>query len=104
MIGAFFLASSLTFTYCYTIEFEIESWENMARKKKNKEVSIVATKQDSELITDLEVIIDEQVVGEIYQGEDDRHYQVTYMKNQKSTALSIEDAVESIVSDYNLYN
>lgn len=76
----------------------------MARKKKNEEVSIIATKKDSDVITDLEVVINDKVVGKIYQGEDDRHYQVTYMEDQKGTALSVEDAVHSIISDYNLYN
>lgn len=76
----------------------------MARKKKNEEVSIIATKRDSEEVTDLKVQIGDKVIGEIYQGEDDRHYQVTNLNDKKGTALSVEDAVQSIISDYNLYN
>ncbi len=75
----------------------------MARKKKNQEVSIVATKKDSDVVTDLQVMVDDKVIGEIYQGEDDRHYQVTNLKQKKGTALSIEDAVQSILADYNLH-
>lgn len=76
----------------------------MARKKKNQEVSIVETPQDSDIITDLQVMIDDKIIGEIYQGEDDRHYQVTNVNKKKGTALSIEDALQSIIADYNLYN
>lgn len=76
----------------------------MARKKKNEEVSIEATKLDSETVTDIEVKIADKVIGKIHQGEEDRHFQVTNLKDQKGTALSVEDAVQSIISDYNLYN
>ena len=74
----------------------------MARKK-TQEVSIVPTKRDSDVITDLEVIIKDQVIGKIYQGEDDRHYQVTNLNDQKGTALTVEDAVQTILADYNLH-
>jgi hypothetical protein len=75
----------------------------MARKKKPQEVSIIPTKRDSDVVTDLQVIIKDQVIGEIYQGEDERHYQVTNLKDQKGTALTVEDAVQSILADYNLH-
>lgn len=75
----------------------------MARKNKEKEVSIEATKFNSDTVTDLEVLIDEEKVGTIHQGEEDRHFKLTNLNEQKGTALSIEDAVQSIVSDYNLY-
>lgn len=75
----------------------------MARKNKNEEVSIVATKNDSDVVTDLQVLIGDKLIGEIYQGEGDRHYQLTNVKEQKGTALSIEDAVQSILADYNLH-
>ena len=43
----------------------------MARKKKNEEVSIVATKRDSDTVTDLEVLLGEQVIGKVTQGEEE---------------------------------
>lgn len=76
----------------------------MARKNKNKEVSIEETKFNSDAVTDLEVLIDDKIAGKIHQGEEDRHFQATNLDDQKGTALSVEDAVQSIVSDYNLYN
>ena len=76
----------------------------MARKKKNEEVSIVATKRDSDTITDLEVLLGEQVIGKVTQGEEDRQLQVTFNNDQKATAVSIEDAVQAILADYNLHN
>ena len=76
----------------------------MARKKKNEEVSIVATKQDSDTVTDLEVLLGDDVIGKIYQGEEDRQLQVTFNNDQKATAVSIEDAVQAILADYNLHN
>lgn len=76
----------------------------MARKKKNEEVSIVATKQDSDTVTDLEVLLGADVIGKIYQGEEDRQLQVTFNNDQKATAVSIEDAVQAILADYNLHN
>lgn len=76
----------------------------MARKKKNEEVSIVATKRDSDTVTDLEVLLGDQVIGKVYQGEEDRQLQVTFNNDQKATAVSIEDAVQAILADYNLHN
>lgn len=76
----------------------------MARKKKNEEVSIVATKRDSDTVTDLEVLLGEQVIGKVTQGEEDRQLQVTFNNDQKATAVSIEDAVQAILADYNLHN
>lgn len=75
----------------------------MARKNKNEEVSIVATKKDSEVVTDLQVMIKDKLIGEIYQSEDDRQYQITFMNKRKGTAVSIEDAVQAIIADYNLH-
>lgn len=76
----------------------------MARKKKSEEVSIVATKHDSDTVTDLEVLLGEQVIGKVFQGEEDRQLQVTFNNDQKGTAVSIEDAVQAILADYNLHN
>ena len=76
----------------------------MARKKKNEEISIVATKLDSDTVTDLEVLSGDKVLGKIHQGEDDRQLQVTFYNDQKGTALSVEDAVQAILADYNLHN
>lgn len=76
----------------------------MARKKKNEEVSIVTTKLDSDTVTDLEVQIGDKTIGGIHQGEEDRQIQVTFHNNQKGTAISIEDAVQAILADYNLHN
>lgn len=76
----------------------------MARKNKNEEVTIVATKKDSDTVTDLEVRIGDKVIGGIHQEEGDRQYQVTMTNNQKATTVSIEDAVQTILADYNLHN
>ena len=64
----------------------------------------VATKRDSDTITDLEVLLGEQVIGKVTQGEEDRQLQVTFNNDQKATAVSIEDAVQAILADYNLHN
>lgn len=75
----------------------------MARKNKNEEVTIIATERDSDVVTDLQVLVGEQVIGEIYQSEENRQYQVTFKNQQKGTAVSIEDAVQAIIADYNLH-
>lgn len=75
----------------------------MARKKKEEEINIVAGKKDSDTVTDLQVLAKDHLIGEIYQGEEDRQYQVTYENGRKGTALSIEDAVRSIIAEYNLH-
>lgn len=75
----------------------------MARKKKKQEVSIVETNKDSDVVTDLQVLVGDEVIGEIHQDEEDRHFQVVNVQKKKGTALSIEDAVEAIIADYNLY-
>lgn len=75
----------------------------MARKNKNEEVSIVAGKRDSDVVTDLKVQIKDQVIGEIFQDEGGRQIQVTYNNGRKGSALTIEDAVQSIIAEYNLH-
>lgn len=75
----------------------------MARKNKNEEVTIIATERDSDVVTDLQVLVGEQVIGEIYQSEEERQYLVTFKNQQKGTAVSIEDAVQAIIADYNLH-
>ena len=75
----------------------------MARKKKEEEITIVAGKQDSDQVTDLQVMAKDQKIGEIYQGEEDCQYQIIYENGRKGTAISIEDAVRSIIAEYNLH-
>lgn len=75
----------------------------MARKNKIEEVSIVAGSRDSDTVTDLIVQVKDQVIGEIFQDEGDRHIQVTYKNGRKGSAISIEDAVQSIIAEYNLH-
>lgn len=76
----------------------------MARKNKNEEVSIIETKLDSDTVTDLEVLIGDKKVGSIHQGEEDRQIEVTFNNGQKTRAISIEDAVQAILADFNLHN
>lgn len=75
----------------------------MARKKREEEVSIIAGKLESETVTDLEVFVKDEKIGSIFQDEDDRQIQVTYMNEKKGSAISIEEAVRSIIADYNLH-
>lgn len=75
----------------------------MARKKKAEEINIVAGKKDSETVTDLQVFVKDRLIGEIYQGEEDRQYQIAYENGRKGTALNIEDAVRAIIAEYNLH-
>ena len=76
----------------------------MARKNKNEEVSIVETMLDSKTVTDLEVLVGDKKVGAIHQGEEDRQIEVTFNNGQKARAISIEDAVQAILADFNLHN
>lgn len=75
----------------------------MARKNKNEEVTIVAASKDSDEVTDLQLLIGDKVIGEIFKDKEDRHYQLTLMNKQKGTAISIDDAVQTILADYNLH-
>lgn len=75
----------------------------MARKNKPEEVSIVPTALDSDTITDLQVLVNEQKIGEIHQEEDDRQVHITYADGRKGAVLSVEDAVQSLVAEYNLH-
>jgi hypothetical protein len=75
----------------------------MARKPKEEEVQIVTGKRDTEEVTDLQVRIKDEVIGEIYQGENDRHYKATNKEGHQVIAVSIEDAVQTILADYNLH-
>jgi len=75
----------------------------LARKKKEEEISIIAGKNDSDTVTELEVLVKNQKIGEIHRGEKDRHYTVIDENGRKGTAVSIEDAVRSIIAEYNLH-
>lgn len=75
----------------------------MARKKRTEEVSIVSGKLASDVVTDLEVLVRDEKIGEIFQDEDDRQIQVTYMNGKKGSAISIEEAVRAIIAEYNLH-
>ena len=75
----------------------------MARKKKEEEISIVAGSRDSDTVTDLQVLAKDKKIGGVYQGEEDRQFQITYENGRKGTAISIEDAVRSIIAEYNLH-
>lgn len=75
----------------------------MARKKRPEEVSIIETPKNSDTVIDLEVKIKDKVIGKIHQGEEDRQLQITYMDDRKGAAISVEDAVQAIIADYNLH-
>lgn len=75
----------------------------MAAKKKIAEVSIVETKQNTQTVTDLEVQVKNKVIGKIHKGEEDRQFQTEYLDNRKGVAVTIEDAVQAIIAEYNLH-
>ena len=75
----------------------------MAAKKKTEEVSIVEAKQHSDTVTDLQVLIKDKVIGEVYKDEESRQFQITYANDRKGAAVSVEDAVQAIIAQYNLH-
>lgn len=75
----------------------------MARKKKQEEISIVEGKLDSDTVTDLQVMAKDDLIGEVFQDEEDRQFQVKFANGRKGSALSIEDAVQAIIAEYNLH-
>ncbi len=75
----------------------------MARKKKEEEISIVAGKKDSDTVTDLQILAKDELIGSVFQEEGDRQFQLTYKNGRKGAALTVEDAVQSILADYNLH-
>lgn len=75
----------------------------MARKNRTEEVEIIEGKLNSDDVTDLEVLVNDQSIGKIYQAEDDRQIQVSYMNGKKGSAISIEEAVRAIIAEYNLH-
>lgn len=75
----------------------------MARKKKQEEISIVEGKLDSDTVTDLQVMAKDDLIGEVFQDEEDRQFQVKFANGRKGSALSIENAVQAIIAEYNLH-
>ena len=75
----------------------------MARKKKQEEISIVEGKLDSDTVTDLQVMAKDDLIGEVFRDEEDRQFQVKFANGRKGSALSIEDAVQAIIAEYNLH-
>lgn len=71
--------------------------------KKKEEVNVIEGKRNSDEVTDLEVVIKDEKIGSILQEKDDRHIQLTYKTGRKGSAISVEDAVRSIIADYNLH-
>lgn len=92
-----------TLAYGYLSEIEKKVGEEMA-KKKTEEVNIVAGKRNNNEVTDLEVFIKNKKIGSILQEKDDRQIQLTYFSGRKGSAVSIDDAIHSIIADYNLHN
>lgn len=73
----------------------------MARKKQI-EIEIQETKNDSPKYTELEVLVNKKVIGEIKQIEE--QYEAVYMNGSKMRLPQVDEAVEYLIMQYNLHD
>jgi hypothetical protein len=75
----------------------------MGRRNKNIEVEIQETKKNTETYTDLEVIVNRQVIGTVQQEEGEQA-RVSFKSGRERTANTVEEAIQMIIAEYNLHD
>lgn len=76
----------------------------MARKNKPVEVDIRETNKNKENVTELEVVVKKKVIGKIRQEEGDRQVSVEMSSGKKRQVGSIDEAIETVIAEYNLHD
>lgn len=75
----------------------------MAKRNKNIEVEIRETANQSESLTELEVLVNNKVIGIVRQPQDEQ-VAVNYKSEKEMTAKTIDEGIQVIIAEYNLHD
>lgn len=75
----------------------------MANRNKNIEVEIKETANQSESLTELEVLVKNKVIGTVRQPLDEQ-VSVLYKAEKEMTAKTIDEGIQMIIAEYNLHD
>lgn len=75
----------------------------MGRRNKNIEVEIQETPNNTEITTELEVLVNKKIIGTVHQ-EKGEQASVHYKSGKEMTAKSVEDGIQMIIAEYNLHD
>ena len=76
----------------------------MSKKVKEQAVIIREGAEHSADFTDLEIVIDEQVIGRVKKASGERFCHVELPSGQTASQRSIDGAVQDILMEYNLHH
>lgn len=76
----------------------------MSKRNKSIEVEIRETDQNKSQVTDLEVVVKKKVIGKIHQDSADAQVSVEMSSGKKRHVRSIDEAIEAVISEYNLHD
>lgn len=75
----------------------------MANRNKNIEVEIKETTNQSDALTELEVLVKNKVIGTVRQPLDEQ-VTVSYKSEKEMTAKTIDEGIQMIIAEYNLHD
>lgn len=75
----------------------------MAKRNKNIEVEIRETANQSDSLTELEVLVNNKVIGTVRQPQDEQ-VAVMYKSEKEMTAKTIDEGIQVIIAEYNLHD
>ncbi|API90153.1 hypothetical protein BKP56_13240 [Marinilactibacillus sp. 15R] len=75
----------------------------MANRNKNIEVEIKETTNQSDSLTELEVLVKNKVIGTVRQLLDEQ-VTVLYKAEKEMTAKTIDEGIQMIIAEYNLHD
>ncbi|MFJ1627489.1 DUF2969 family protein [Marinilactibacillus psychrotolerans] len=75
----------------------------MANRNKNIEVEIKETTNQSDALTELEVLVKNKVIGTVRQPLDEQ-VAVSYKTEKEMTAKTIDEGIQMIIAEYNLHD
>lgn len=75
----------------------------MAKKIKEHQVEIREGSEHAPDFKDLEIVINDKVIGRIKQSEGERFCHVELPSGQTASQRSIDDGIEDILKEYNLH-
>lgn len=76
----------------------------MSKKNKPVEVEIIETNEHKGNNVDLEVKVKKKTIGILKQAEDDKLVNVTLPSGKTLNVGSVDEAIQSIVAEYNLHD
>ncbi|MFC6464926.1 DUF2969 family protein [Marinilactibacillus sp. GCM10026970] len=75
----------------------------MSNRNKNIEVEIKETANQSDTLTELEVLVKNKVIGTVRQAQDEQAM-IWYKSDKEMTAKTVEEGIQMIISEYNLHD